>query len=143
MLEMDFEPVEDAPVDYKTLNNVDSQYWHWRHKHTGITIKRVPTASGRSFDTGKLSSHLKNISDLKNPVGYHRAMHILLLNGQRRGCLLDDQEEEAVETHDRSLLLLQQVSQPTNRCSTFHSLNSNHVMPSVCKSTGKVSNVCY
>jgi hypothetical protein len=83
LLELEFEPVTAAPVELIS-NQTGKQVrrWEWRHKRTGIEIKRYPTKSGKSFDTGVLSSYLKTLKEQPDKIAYQRACHILKLNAK-------------------------------------------------------------
>lgn len=80
MLEMEFEPVTDAPEEYESARTGKlTQRWTWRHKITGFHVKRFLTQSKKSWDTGKLSEYLKKIKP-DEKAAYDRAQRILELN---------------------------------------------------------------
>ena len=82
MLVLDFEPSDMEPHKYLKPGTTDDygSFWLWKHKLTGVKVRRYQTPSGKSYDTGALS---KNLMFMKrgHPEAYARAKHILLLNG--------------------------------------------------------------
>ena len=65
MLELEFEPVTDNPVEYTSATTgLITKHWRWKHKITGGKVKRYPTVSGKGFDTGVFSLFLKRNKEL-------------------------------------------------------------------------------
>lgn len=107
LLEYDFTPDTPEPVSDTTENGHPSQFWCWTHKHTRVSVKRYSTASGKSFDSGRLSKYLKIISQREFPLGYARARKILSLN--QSGRQPEAPEDNSRTSLDRREILGQQV----------------------------------
>lgn len=83
LLEMEFEPVTDEPEAYVSARTGnETQCWRWRHLITGAVLKRFLSKSGKSWDTGKLSSYLRGLKENDNNRAYERAVYILKLNAK-------------------------------------------------------------
>jgi hypothetical protein len=81
MLELDFEPVTQEATNFVSVRTGNETIcWKWKHKYTGKEVSRYPTTSGKSFDTGVLSTALQRLNCRIHPVAYQRARHILRLN---------------------------------------------------------------
>jgi hypothetical protein len=104
LLEFEFEAVTPEPVSYVDRNGRPSFYWYWTHRTTGHPVKRFSSASGKSFDTGRLTKYLKTLKENTHPSAFARAQHILLLNDSIR-----EQIKDVPLTLDRRTLLGQQV----------------------------------
>jgi hypothetical protein len=110
LLEMDFSPDSVHSIPYTKKNGEASEYWYWSHKLTKYPCKRFKSATGKSFDTGKLSKYL--ITLRTNPsihqLASARAKKILSFYDRK-----DEQVVEGVAstklTLSRKELLLQQV----------------------------------
>jgi hypothetical protein len=63
LLEFEFKPDTEEPVEYtrEKCGRV-SRYWRWSHKLTNTVVKRFASASGKGFDSGRLSKVLSSIS---------------------------------------------------------------------------------
>lgn len=114
LLEYDFTPDTPKAVPYTTENGQQSSYWRWTHKHTKISVKRYATASGKSFDSGRLSKYLRGISQQQFPLGYARAQKILLLNKSRLHL------EEAIASGGRTSLDRKEILQQQVRFVHFY-----------------------
>ena len=57
MLELDFIPDLEGPIDYLNKYQVPSQYWTWTHRLTGYKLRRFLNVGGKSFETGRLSKY--------------------------------------------------------------------------------------
>ena len=83
LLELEFEPVMDEPEEYiSSRTGKTTQCWSWRHKLTGAVLKRFTSATGKSWDTGKLSSYLRKLVGNENKIASQRAEYILKLNSK-------------------------------------------------------------
>jgi hypothetical protein len=89
MYELEFEPCTPQPIEYastSTNSNKLTRRWDWKHKVTGVIIKRYTSQTGNSFDTGRLSNYLRErIKKQQYPVAFERGQHICLLNDRKRG----------------------------------------------------------
>ena len=92
----------EEPIEYV------NKYWWWKHKLTGSRVKLFATASGKQFDTGRLSKSLMRIRKRDNALAYARAQRILILN---RSNLSEQVSSETVTPLERKVLLRQQVRQ--------------------------------
>ena len=108
MLELDFMSETEEPIEYVDKNNRPNKYWWWKHKLTGSRVKLFATASGKQFDTGRLSKSLMRIRKRDNALAYARAQRILILN---RSNLSEQVSSETVTPLERKVLLRQQVRQ--------------------------------
>jgi hAT family C-terminal dimerisation region len=106
LLEFEFTPDTEEPVEYLLTNGKPSRYWCWTHRSTGVSVKRFASVSGKSFDTGRLSKYLLSIKESQYPIAYARAKHVLLLNESIR-----EQSDDCLilPAMDRRTLLGQQV----------------------------------
>ena len=125
MLEMEFEPVTEAPVEFLSKHTgKQTRRWIWKHKRTDVQIKRYPTSSGKSFDTGVLSSYLKTLKEQADKIAYQRARHILQLNtkaGRAAAKMVGDQP-----IANRESLLKQWVSRTVPLVCLFRHDNLSH-----------------
>lgn len=131
LLEMEFEPVTEAPVEYVSVRTGKNTIrWTWRHKVTQAEVNRYQTKSGKSFDTGVLSQHLNVIKEKQSKVAFERARHILKINGKKssrtaqvsiddmtvvkREDLLKQWVSEGVSEDDASIMMYLLEAQKTN-----------------------------
>jgi hypothetical protein len=71
LLELEFEPATDGPEEYVSPRTGKlTQCWKWKHKRTGVEIKRFLSKSGKSWDTGKLSNYLKTLKESDDKIAY-------------------------------------------------------------------------
>ena len=83
MLEFEFVLVTDDPVEFiSDRTGKQTRCWTWKHKLTDVEIKRYPTKSGKSFDTGVLSYYLNHLKERPHKVAFDRARHVLKLNSK-------------------------------------------------------------
>jgi len=127
MLELDFEAMTLEPITYQSVRTgKPTTSWSWKHRFTGVEVKRYPTKSGKSFDTGVLSSYLSHLKKIKDRVAYEQAVLILSLNTKGGKSVKDAVASSAT----REELLRQWVSVPDEgsdclechekiRCSVF------------------------
>jgi hypothetical protein len=81
LLEFEFIPDTVLPVSYiSKLTGMPKNYWCWTHKLTKTSVKRYATASGKSYDSGRLSKYLASIMERQHPLAHARAQKILQLN---------------------------------------------------------------
>ena len=107
LLEFEFDPVTPDPKSYTNKSGKAALFWVWTHRLTGKTVKRFQSATGNTFDTGRLTKFLKCLKESASPLSHARAQHILRLNGSLR-----KQAGGAIESpiaHDRVTLVRQQV----------------------------------
>jgi hypothetical protein len=98
LLEMEFEPVTEAPVNYVSARTGnETSRWSWRHKLTKTEVHRYRTKSGKSYDTGVLSHCLQILKEAPNMLAFQRAQHILKLNGKKKNRTVN-------ESHDKPRL---------------------------------------
>jgi hypothetical protein len=107
-LEMEFEPAEPEPEQYTNEKGEEFKKWLWKHRLTGRSFYRHQSASGNSFDSGRLSKFLESIKKRDNPVAYARAQHILTLNKLHKQVLTNANVNPVVPL-DRRQVLHQQV----------------------------------
>jgi hypothetical protein len=121
LLEYEFSPDTEEPVEYtREKCGRLSRYWRWTHKLTNAKVKRFASASGKGFDSGRLSKVLGQISERSHPLAYARAQRILFLNDSP--CVHNSVEELIAVSIDRKELLRQQVRLPVfDVCSFFSS----------------------
>jgi hypothetical protein len=109
MLELDFEAMTLEAITYQSVRTgKPTTSWSWKHRLTGVEVKRYPTKSGKSFDTGVLSSYLSHLKKIKDRVAYERAVLILSLNTKGGKSVKDAVASSAT----REELLRQWVSVP-------------------------------
>lgn len=81
LLELEFEPSTEGPEEYVSARTGNpTQCWTWKHKRTGVEIKRFLSKSGKSWDTGKLSNYLRSLKECDDKIAYQRAREIIKLN---------------------------------------------------------------
>ena len=110
LLEMDFLPDTEHSIPYAKKNGDASEYWYWSHKLTKYPCKRFKSATGKSFDTGKLSKYLVTLRS-------HPSIHALAsARAKKILSFYERKDEQVVEgvastrhTFSRKELLLQQV----------------------------------
>jgi hypothetical protein len=127
MLEIDFEPVGE-PTEYPSQKTGQpTQCWTWKHKLTGHEIKRYRTASGKAWDTGKLSLYLLKLKESTHKIAYQRALHILRLN-KKNVRITEDEGCFAVAVgkgEDKESLVKQWVSKFGLTCVIFFPFSNN------------------
>jgi hypothetical protein len=111
MLEMEFEPTTETPVEPYTSNRTGrlTTKWTLRHKFTKEVVHRYKTKSGKSFDTGVLSGYLQSLRETTNKVAFERAKLILWLNGKKSRAV-DAAKNDPTCVVNRKSLLIQWVS---------------------------------
>lgn len=91
MLELDFEPFGEAEEYPSTkAGGGMTTCWQWKHKYTGVAIRRYMSQSKKSWDSGKLSAYLDKLRKLYDgSIACQRATKILQLNQRRTRCSKD------------------------------------------------------
>jgi hypothetical protein len=112
MLELDFQPVTQEATNFVSVRTGNETIcWKWKHKYTGKEVNRYPTSSGKSFDTGVLSTALQRLNCRIHPVAFERAQHILRLNSKNGQANMANMEAGPVAVAvNREQLLTQWVS---------------------------------
>jgi hypothetical protein len=91
MLEIDFEPFGE-PEEYPSARGGGEMTtcWQWKHKLTGVSIRRYMSQSKKSWDSGKLSAYLDKLRlSCDGSIACQRATKILDLNKRRKRCSSD------------------------------------------------------
>jgi hypothetical protein len=107
MLEMEFEPTTETPVEPYTSNWTGrlTTKWTWRHKFTKEPVHRYKTKLGKSFDTGVLSGYLQSLRERTNKVAFEQAKLILWRNGKKSGAVDAAMHYPTLVLNGKSLLI--------------------------------------
>jgi hypothetical protein len=83
LLELEFEPAIDEPSFYVSpRTGKDTTSWLWKHTSTKKEVRRFPTANGKGWDTGVLSTALQRLNPRTERVSFLRGQLVLRLNSK-------------------------------------------------------------